>query len=202
VIVIVDYGLGNVGSIQNMLVRCGASVTISGDPAVVRGAQKLVLPGVGSFDTGMRELRASGLVDALQERVMDAGVPILGICLGMHMLGLRSEEGEHVGLGWLDVETARFVPAAGEKVPHMAWTEVQPRAEHPLFEGLGDAPLFYFSHSYYAVPKAKSTVIAGTTYGITFASAIQQGNVLGVQFHPEKSHRTGVQLLRNFAEQV
>jgi glutamine amidotransferase len=200
-IVVIDYGLGNVGSIRNMLVRCGASAIVSSDPDDVLAADKLILPGVGSFDTGMSELRASGLLPVLTEAVRDRGVPVLGICLGMQMLGRRSDEGRCEGLGWLDAETVRLsVPAdfAG-KVPHMGWSSVHPRRDHVLLSGLGEEPEFYFSHSYALSCSAPEAVVAVASYPHEFPVVVEQGNVMGVQFHPEKSHRAGLSLFRNFA---
>lgn len=201
-IVIVDYGLGNVGSIRNMFTRCGATSIVSGEVDDVLRATKLVLPGVGSFDTGMSELEASGLRPALDKKVMGEGTPVLGICLGMQMLGRGSQEGTLPGLGWLAADAVAFAAPHGSslKVPHMGWREVRPRVAHPLFAGLGGSPAFYFSHSFHARTDEAETVVATTTYGDDFPSVLQHDNVLGVQFHPEKSHAAGVSLFRNFAE--
>jgi glutamine amidotransferase len=203
-IVIVDYGLGNVGSIQNMLVRCGADAVVSGDPAIISAASKLVLPGVGAFDTGMRELTASGLVPLLSERVLVGGAPLLGICLGMQMLGHDSEEGSEPGLGWLDARSVvfRFKAESEEKVPHMGWAGVDASSTHPLFTGLGPSASFYFSHSFYVEAGANAAVSATAFHGKDFPCAVGMKNIMGVQFHPEKSHRNGLKLLQNFADLI
>lgn len=196
---IVDYGLGNVGSIRNMFTRSGVRAVVSGDPADVRAAEKLVLPGVGSFDTGMAELHSSGLVPALEERVVGAQVPVLGICLGMQMLGRRSEEGTSAGLGWLDMEAVQFdmgAVKAAEKVPHMGWTPIQPKVGAERFGPEGDRS-YYFSHSFH--PRCRDELVLATAfYGYEFPCAVRQGNIIGVQFHPEKSHRAGVDFFRLF----
>lgn len=201
-LVIVDYGLGNVGSIRNMFTRCGADAVVSGEADVVRQADKLVLPGVGSFDTGMQALEASGLLPALEQRALEDRVPLLGICLGMQMLGRHSAEGSRPGLGWLDIDSVRFSfdGSHTEKVPHMGWTPVTPVNGSALFAGLDPLPSFYFLHSYHVRSDRSETVSATSDYGYEFPCVVQQDNLIGVQFHPEKSHSTGVALFRNFAE--
>lgn len=198
-IVIVDYGLGNVGSIHNMFTRSGVRAAVSGEPADVRAATKLVLPGVGSFDTGMGELHASGLVPVLEEQVVGAQVPVLGICLGMQMLGRSSEEGTSPGLGWLDMETVHFDMSRAEspeKVPHMGWSAIQQGDRQSLFDA-GESRSYYFSHSYH--PRCRDELVLATaTYGYEFPCAVQEGNIVGVQFHPEKSHQAGVAFFRQF----
>jgi glutamine amidotransferase len=201
-IVIIDYGMGNVGSIQNMLAWIGIESTVSSEPAVIEAADRFILPGVGAFDTGMRNLAERGLVDLLGRVVIGQGRPLLGICLGMQLLGNGSEEGSLPGLGWLDAVSRRFCfepPRALLKVPHMGWNTIQPLKPGPLFEGLVD-PRFYFVHSYHLVCSDQAEVLANAEYGFPFAAAVGRGRVYGVQFHPEKSHRFGMALLRNFAE--
>lgn len=203
-IVIVDSGLGNVGSILNMLKKAGAQAVVSSDAATLRQADKLILPGVGAFDNGMRQLAARGLVEPLCQSVLGAGVPLLGICLGMQLLTVGSEEGNLPGLGWLDATTKRFsfqsegaTPAL--RVPHMGWSEVVVEGEPALFDGLAEDARFYFVHSYYVECHDSCRVLARATYGHDFTAAVAKGNILGVQFHPEKSHKFGMRLLANFA---
>jgi glutamine amidotransferase len=206
-IVIVDYGIGNLGSIANMFRKVGAAATISSDAAAIEDAEKIVLPGVGSFDRAMRELVASGLIPTLQAKVQ-SGTPLLGVCLGMQLLARGSEEGALPGLGWIDASVVHFRPPGGNgtraslKVPHMGWNVLEPAREHPLLADLGEEPRFYFVHSYHVVCDDLQTALGHADYGGPFVAAIARDNVLGVQFHPEKSHRFGTQLLRNFAERI
>jgi glutamine amidotransferase len=203
--VVVDTGVANVGSIANMLKRIGAQALVSSRPPDIERATKLILPGVGAFDGGMRALRERGLIEVLNARALDARIPVLGLCLGMHILTRGSEEGELPGLGWLDARTVRFrfsVPATGLKVPHMGWNYVSACRTHPLLDGLGDEPRFYFVHSYHVECGDPALVLGQTSYGYSFPAAIARDNIMGVQFHPEKSHRFGMTILRNFVERV
>jgi len=200
-ITIIDYGMGNLGSIRNMLKKIGADSEITAEPARIAAATKLVLPGVGAFDAGMENLDKSGLVPLLNERVRRDEVPVLGICLGMQLMTHSSSEGERPGLGWVDAKAVRFVPAdATLKVPHMGWNIAQPVRDDALLEGLPRESRFYFVHSYYVACERREDVLLTTFYGADFDSGFRRGNVWGVQFHPEKSHRFGMHLLRNFAE--
>ena len=203
-IAIVDIGIGNLGAIKNMLRKVGAQAEITDSAEAIKAADKIVLPGVGAFDHGMGALAASGLMDTLNEQVLDAGKPLLGICLGAQMLGRRSEEGSLPGLGWIDMDIVRFPRDAGIKIPHMGWNTVAPTMSgggvHPLFAGGEDAPRFYFVHSFHFECDRPEDVTATCVYGKPFAAAVARGNIWGVQFHPEKSHRFGAALLRNFAE--
>jgi len=204
-IVVVDYGLGNLGSIANMLKKIGAHAVVSSDPAVVEKADKLILPGVGAFDAGMKNLETRGLIPLLNYRVLEQKTPILGVCLGMQLLCKRSEEGQLPGLGWLDAEVIRFKfdgNIANLKIPHMGWNTLAVRQPHPLFADLEAENRFYFVHSYHVVCADMGNVLAQTNYGFDFASAVVKDNIMGVQFHPEKSHKFGMRLYKNFAERV
>lgn len=200
-ITIVDYGVGNLASIANMARKAGTECVVSGDPAAVARATKLILPGVGAFDRGMGNLEQRGLITVLNERALDARVPTLGLCLGMQLMGRGSEEGTRRGLGWLAADSVRFKREAGRKnlkIPHMGWNYIEPAAPAALTEDLPPSPRFYFVHSYYLVCDDTSDVMCWTEYGERFASAIHHGNLWGTQFHPEKSHSFGLALLRNF----
>jgi len=200
-LVIVDYGVGNLGSMGNMLRKIGCPAKISADPDDVLAADKLILPGVGAFDQGIESLRRRGLADALTKQVIERGIPLLGVCLGMQLLGSASEEGSMAGLGFIEAKTVRFpnhVDDVPLRVPHMGWNVVRPQKDDLLFHGLESQNRFYFVHSYH-VDCADSEIVLGfTPYAGEFVSVLRQGNVWGVQFHPEKSHRFGMQLLKNF----
>jgi len=200
-IVIIDYGLGNLGSIKNMLKKIGSEGTISSEILDIEKADKLILPGVGRFDQGMKNLQGSGLIDALHGKVVKRKTPILGICLGMQLFARKSEEGELKGLGWIDAEAVRFKFNDKEsqlKIPHMGWNMVKIYQRNPLFEGMYPEPRFYFVHSYHVACRNEEEVLTQTFYGYEFASAIRKENIYGVQFHPEKSHKFGMKLLYNF----
>jgi glutamine amidotransferase len=202
-IVIVDYGMGNLGSIANMLKQVGAPAIISADPQVITGAERLILAGVGAFDAGMERLHNLGLIPTLERMVLEQEIPFLGICLGMQLLGRRSEEGQRPGLGWLEADTVRFDFGANParlRIPHMGWNELQPRTSHPLLQDLGEEPRFYFVHSFYVRCDRREDVLAQTEYGLWFDAVVGRGNLLGTQFHPEKSHRYGKKVLQNFVE--
>ena len=204
-IVIVDYGMGNLGSIANMFKKIGAEATISSEAAAIERADKLVLPGVGAFDNGMKNLAERGLIPLLSAKVLQDKTPILGLCLGMQLFTWRSEEGELPGLGWLDAETVRFKFDAANahlKIPHMGWNALQICQSHPIFADADEEPRFYFVHSYHVVCADLQTVLAQTYYGYDFVSAVVKDNIVGLQFHPEKSHKFGMKLLRNFAERA
>lgn len=200
-IVIVDYGMGNLGSIANMLKKIGTESLITADPAKIESAQKLILPGVGAFDSGMANLAHRNLIAVLNQKVLQNKTPVLGVCLGMQLLTKASQEGSLPGLGWIDASTVKFDLPAGSslKVPHMGWNTVKVFRSHPLFERLEQEARFYHVHSYHVVCSTKEA-LAMTEYGYDFVSAVACENVFGVQFHPEKSHRFGMQLLKNFVE--
>jgi imidazole glycerol-phosphate synthase subunit HisH len=200
--VIVDYGTGNLQSVKRALDRFGAKTVISIEPGDIKKADKIILPGVGHFGRAMEALLERDLVEALNEAVMAKGKPVLGICLGMELMARKSEEGNAAGLGWIDAELVRFdLPKnSGFKVPHMGWNQVRTRRSCPLFDAVNNEAEFYFAHSYHLKLNDESDLLSETDYGITFPSAIAKGNVFGVQYHPEKSHGAGAQILRNFVE--
>lgn len=201
-IVIVDYHMGNVGSIKNMLLRAGYSATISADPAVLAAASKLILPGVGAFDTGMRNIAELGLREVLDRKALKERVPTLGICLGMQLLGASSEEGTLAGLSWIEAKSVKFVqPKDGTvlRVPHMGWNVLTLRRTGRLFANLSPNPRYYFVHSYHVVCQNEEDVVAVTNYGGEVVASVERGNIFGAQFHPEKSHRFGMEILQNFA---
>jgi len=200
-IVVVDYRMGNVGSILNMFNKVGAKAVVSNNPQEILRASKLVLPGVGAFDSGMCNLKALGLIEVLHQKVLEEKTPILGICLGTQLMTKRSEEGTGYGLGWIDADTVRFRSpnGSGLRVPHMGWNEVCPVKGSRLLSGLDTPARFYFVHSYHLVCYQETDTLLTSNYGYEFVAAVERGNILGVQFHPEKSHKFGLQLLRNFA---
>ncbi len=201
-IAIVDYRMGNVGSILNMLRKVGAPAQISADAGELAQADKLILPGVGAFDSGMTNLRESGLLPVLQQHTLVRKKPILGICLGMQLLMRGSEEGQLPGLGWIAGATVRFRFAAEQaqlRIPHMGWNTITPRPERMLFRELEEDAAFYFVHSYHVVCDDEADAAATARYGYDFVCAVQRDNILGTQFHPEKSHRYGLRVLQNFA---
>lgn len=200
-ITIVDYNMGNSGSIRNMLKKIGVDCEITSDARRIGSASRLILPGVGSFDAGMEGFERAGLLGVLNERVLQARVPTLGICLGMQLMARRSAEGAHAGLGWIDAEAVRFAPADPSlKVPHMGWNLVRQARRAPLIDELPPQPRFYFVHSYFIRCHQEADVLLTTYYGELFHSAFHRDNIWGVQFHPEKSHKFGMRLLQNFVE--
>jgi glutamine amidotransferase len=213
-ITIVDFDMGNVGSIFNMLQKLGQAARISRVPEDLFSTTALILPGVGSFDEGMRSLAAHGLNKALHEAVVQRGIPILGICLGMQLLSEGSEEGQQPGLGWIPGNTTRFrIPQGcsdGLRIPHMGWSRVTPVASDLesttvagcLFARTDFLQQYYFVHSYHVCCADPGHVIATANHGYTFAAAIGRGHIVGTQFHPEKSHKFGFQLMRNFVDFV
>ena len=204
-ITIVDYGTSNLGSMQNMLKKVGAESRIATSPDDLLDADKIIVPGVGSFDAGMKRLLQSGMVPILNEKVLVKQVPTLGVCLGMQLMTAGSEEGELPGLGWIAARAKRFDQQAdpGLKVPHMGWNQVRATKASALVEGFPEEPRFYFAHSFHVSCETPADVLLETSYGAgTFTSAFQRGNLMGAQFHPEKSHRYGMQFFRNFVERV
>jgi len=201
-ITIIDYKTGNLGSIQNILKKIGEQSIITSDKKDIAAASKIILPGVGAFDTGMKNLVELDLVDILNKKVLEEKTPVLGICLGMQLLSKGSEEGSSKGLGWIDAETIRFrfIDTLEYKIPHMGWNFTVQRKESKLFSGMFPEPRFYFVHSYYFKANDEGDILTSTSYESEFTSAIEKGNILGVQFHPEKSHKFGMKLLKNFVD--
>lgn len=197
-IAIIDYGMGNIRSVSNALDEAGHVGTLVSDPAAVADYDKVILPGVGAFAEAIENLRATGMVDALDTHV-SAGKPLLGICLGMQLICRNSDEdGSHEGLGWVDAQVTGLPASEGLKVPHMGWNSLEFEVSHPIFEGLESGGDVYFVHSYYVDPADDACVLARTSHGIPFPSIIGSDSIVGMQFHPEKSQRIGLQLLANF----
>lgn len=202
-IVIVDYGVGNIASLLKAFGKIGVAAAASGDIDAIMRADKLVLPGVGNFGAAMDELRRRGLAAPLTRKVLDEGAPVLGVCLGMQLLTRRSEEGEGPGLGWINAETRRLRPSAvfpDLKVPNMGWRTLDVVRPGGLLADIGKPWRFYFAHSYHVAPEDPSIALAFAQHGEPFVAAVGCGNIMGVQFHPEKSHQYGFRLLRAFAE--
>lgn len=202
-ITIVDYGLGNLSAFVNAYNRLHVAITIARSAAELAKASKVILPGVGHFDGAMKRLRDSGMLETLEDVVIGQRVPVLGVCVGMQMLARYSEEGESRGLGWVDGYVKRFsAPADGLALPlpHMGWNDVQPVRSHPLFDQVETSSPFYFLHSFFLECAHNDDVLATANYGGQFCSVVNSRNIYGVQFHPEKSHRFGTRLLKNFAE--
>jgi glutamine amidotransferase len=200
-ITIIDYGVGNLSSVRNMLRRLGAKSKICNKLSEIEHADKLILPGVGSFDYGMAQLKNSGLLDILNKRVLIDKVPILGICLGVQLMMEGSEEGNLPGLGWIKGKTIAFDKTRlnpNQKIPHMGWNHVKEYEESDLFKDMYDEPRFYFAHSYHLMTTRPEDVLLKTNYGCDFAAGIESGNIVGVQFHPEKSHKFGMKIFENF----
>lgn len=203
-VTLIDYGGSNIRSVQKAFEHIGANVEVTADPARVRGANRLVLPGVGAFGPGIAALRERGLDEVVTDSVTQ-GVPLLGICLGMQLLFDESEEmGQHAGLGLLPGRVLRFQnrPPSGTergmKIPHMGWNSITIVADHPLLKGVPQGAYAYFVHSYYCAPDSRADVLATSEYGGTFAAVVGRGCVFGIQFHPEKSQRTGLRILENY----
>jgi imidazole glycerol-phosphate synthase subunit HisH len=197
-IAIVDYGLGNVQAFLNVYKRLNVPAQRATTVDELRGASKVILPGVGAFDHAMERLDASRMREALDELVLERKTPVLGVCVGMQILARSSEEGTRPGLGWVDGRVRQFTPAAGP-LPHMGWNDVQPAEDNALFRDLESDAKFYFLHSYYFECARPEHVAATSSYGAPFSSAVCASNIYGVQFHPEKSHHYGIRLLHNFA---
>lgn len=199
-IAIINYGLGNLASIQNMCKRLGIEAEVTNDLEKISKASKLILPGVGHFEKGIGNLQASELIPLLNELVIKNKIPILGICLGAQLMTKHSQEGDVDGLGWVDATTVRFDQSKinGLKVPHMGWSEIHLAKNNPLWLNMPAEPRFYFVHAYHFLFENKEEVSATSTYSYDFACAFQKGNIFGTQFHPEKSHKFGMKVIENF----
>lgn len=203
---IVDYGIGNIGSVANMLKHIGSQPVLASSIEEIKSAKALLLPGVGSFGVAMETLHRLGFVDPLRQKVLVERIPILGICLGMQLLGNGSEEassnGNVPGLGFIDADFVKFsfLPSSSLKVPHMGWNTLSVARDNPLIDIAEEEQRFYFVHSYFAKCHDPHDVIATCTYGHEFVCAYGRDNILGTQFHPEKSHKFGMRLLRNFVK--
>ncbi len=201
-ITVIDYGLGNIRAFCNLYERLNITTRIARVSDDLKGATKIILPGVGSFDYAMQLLNASGMREELEKMAFSEKVPLLGICVGMQILAKSSEEGILPGLGWIDGEVKRFDQTKitfKTKLPHMGWNTISPENNNPFLNGFDSGSRFYFLHSYYFKCNYESDVIARSQYGQDFASVINHSNIFGVQFHPEKSHSDGIRLLNNFA---
>ncbi|MDQ1296579.1 MAG: imidazole glycerol-phosphate synthase subunit HisH [Bacteroidota bacterium] len=201
-ITIIDYKTGNLGSIQNMLKKIKVESLITSNPDEIAGASKIILPGVGTFDQGIENLMKLQLKDILNKKVIEEKIPVLGICLGMQLMTLKSEEGVLPGLRWIDAETIRFrfENHAEYKSPHIGWNFIRQHKESRLLQDMYPEGRFYFVHSYYVRINNPDDILTSTIYESEFTSSFEKGNIFGVQFHPEKSHKFGMALLRNFAE--
>lgn len=196
---IIDYGMGNLASVRRAFEECGANVFVSDDPADVKTSERLVLPGVGAFCDAMALLREKGWVEAIRRAVLEEGVPILGICLGMQLMAERGEEGgETDGLGLIPGVVIRLTPTIGERIPHVGWNEVHIHQRHSIFDGISDNTDFYFVHSFHFVPSCSKHILAITPYCGGFTSVVEKGSAVGVQFHPEKSSMAGFKIIKNF----
>jgi len=202
-LVVIDYGISNIGSLINMLKKIGIEAKVTDRTETIQMASKIILPGIGAFDAGMKRLNELGIIDSLNKKVLDEKVPTLGICLGMQLMAQQSEEGQLQGLSWFDAEVVKFQFPQSEvnyKIPHMGWNFVEQKKESRLLQPQPSEKKFYFVHSYHLKMKNESDILATTHHGYAFTSAIEKDNVMGVQFHPEKSHKFGFQLVKNFVE--
>lgn len=196
---IIDLGIGNIGSIQNMLMKLGHKSSIASNEEELTNANKIILPGVGSFDRGMKNLKSKNLIDVLNKKVNEDKIPILGICLGMQLMTQSSEEGFEDGLGWIEAKTLKF-KSDKIKVPHMGWNSVLKEKESKILSSREEERRFYFVHSYHVKCMQSSDILATTFYDNHFVSMFEKDNIIGVQFHPEKSHRFGMDLLNQFVK--
>jgi glutamine amidotransferase len=197
--VIINCGEGNVNSVQKMMARINNDTSVTSSPAEIEKADRIILPGIGHFQKAMEALNRLGLLEPLNEAVLNRKTPILGICLGMQLMSRSSEEGNTKGLGWIEGEVVRFREDLKIKVPHMGWNTISIRKQSRLMYDVEEGTAFYFAHAFHWKSNDPATILCETDYGVSFPSAIEKENIFGVQFHPEKSHDDGLQLLRNFA---
>lgn len=205
-IVIVDFGMGNLRSVLRRVQKLGHSAILSSSPEELEKADKIILPGVGAFGSGMKNLKDRGLIPVLNQKVIKEGTPILGICLGMQLMTRWGEEGDVDGLGWINANCVKFKFEDNQggylRVPHMGWNTIKKEQGTPVLSKVPDESRFYFVHSYYVKPNEDAEVMASTDYGVPFASAIHRENIYGTQFHPEKSHQAGANLIDSFIKQA
>ena len=201
-LVIVDYGTGNLNSVKRIMDRMKVNSIISSDPKDIISCQKIILPGIGHFGKAMSKLKKLNLLDTLHEAVLVKQKPVLGICLGMQLMAKKSEEGNAVGLGWFDSEAIKFnvSDTTRHKIPHIGWNRISIKKNSLLMKNISESSEFYFLHSFYLKVNDQSDVLNETEYGFVYPSAIEKDNIFGVQYHPEKSHEAGSQLLKNFVE--
>jgi glutamine amidotransferase len=201
---IIDYGMGNLQSIQNKLKKINTDSVVSSDHEIIASADKLILPGVGHFATGIHRLRELNLLELLNRKVLIEKIPVLGICLGMQLITMHSEEGDIDGLGWIDAQTARFNvnDPIHYKIPHIGWNSINIKKSSVLYDDVHEGELFYFVHSYFVKCNNSDDILTMTTYEQTFVSSIQHENIFATQFHPEKSHNYGLKILENFVRKI
>jgi len=201
-ITIIDYGMGNLRSVEKIFQRLNIPNVVSSSIKAIENAEKLLLPGVGHFENGMSKLRSTNILEILNQKVIQDKTPILGICLGMQLMTKNSTEGDVEGLGWVDAQTTKFNFDSGKlKIPHMGWNQVSVMKDSIMARNITlDNDLFYFVHSYFVSCNRDQDVLFQSEYGNTFVSGFEKDNITGVQFHPEKSHRSGIQVIRNFAD--
>ena len=202
IVVIIDYGMGNLRSVEKIIFRLGVEPLITNNLDEIKKATKLILPGVGHFSNGIKNLKSSGIYNILNKKVLIERIPILGICLGMQLMAKYSQEGNKEGLGWIDAEVVRFSVSDNlkYKVPHMGWNNLVKNKNSPLFNGLKQNAMFYFVHSYHMKCNNKTDILSTSEYDYPFVSSIQKDNLYGTQFHPEKSHDSGLIILKNFID--